>query len=248
MKREWVGKRYWLVGASEGLGRALAHRMSAAGADLILSARDGGTLAALAAELPGQSQILPMDATDPDQVADAVAQLGRIDGLVYLAGVYWPMKAIDWDSARAAQMITVNVNGAIHAVGAVLPQMLARGGGHIVLTGSLSAYRGLPGAIGYGASKAAIMSLAESMHCDLHHTGVDVQLANPGFIRTRLTDKNDFKMPFLMEPDAAARAMLKHMESDRFAVDFPWMFSTVFRLSRLLPEFLYVRLFGARGA
>jgi len=247
MKREWVGKRYWLVGASEGLGRALAQRMSAAGAELILSARDGKTLEALAAELPGRAQVLPMDATDPDQVAAAVAQIGRVDGLVYLAGVYWPMKATEWDSDRAAQMVTVNVNGAIRSVGAVLPQMLARGGGHIVLTGSLSAYRGLPGAIGYASSKAAIMSLAESMQCDLHRTGVDVQLANPGFIRTRLTDKNDFTMPFLMEPDAAARAMLKHMESDRFAVDFPWMFSTVFRLSRLLPEVIYTRLFGARG-
>ncbi|MGS4945478.1 SDR family NAD(P)-dependent oxidoreductase [Meridianimarinicoccus sp. RP-17] len=247
MKREWIGKRYWLVGASEGLGRALAHRMSAAGAELILSARDRGSLDALAAELPGRCHVLPMDATDPEAVATAEAQLGRVDGLVYLAGVYWPMKATDWDSDRAAQMITVNVNGAIRSVGAVLPQMLARGGGHIVLTGSLSAYRGLPGTIGYSASKAAIMSLAESMQCDLHNSGIDVQLANPGFIRTRLTDKNDFRMPFLMEPDAAARAMLKHMESDRFAVDFPWLFSTVFRLSRLLPEFLYTRIFGARA-
>jgi len=247
MKRDWVGKRYWLVGASEGLGRALAHRMSAAGAELILSARDSDTLAALAAELPGRSHVLPMDVTDPAAVAAAQAQLGRVDGLVFLAGVYWPMKATDWDSDRAAQMITVNVNGAIRSVGAVLPQMLARGGGHIVLTGSLSAYRGLPGTIGYSASKAAIMSLAESMHCDLHDSGIDVQLVNPGFIRTRLTDKNDFTMPFLMEPDAAARAMLKHMESDRFAGDFPWLFSTVFRLSRLLPEFLYTRIFGARA-
>jgi short-subunit dehydrogenase len=188
-----------------------------------------------------------MDATDPEAVAAAQAQLGRIDGLVYLAGVYWPMKANDWDSDRAAQMITVNVNGAIRSVGAVLPQMLARGGGHIVLTGSLSAYRGLPGTIGYSASKAAIMSLAESMQCDLHNSGIDVQLANPGFIRTRLTDKNDFKMPFLMEPDAAAAAMMKHMEGQRFSTDFPWLFSTVFRVSRLLPEFLYTRIFGARA-
>jgi short-subunit dehydrogenase len=247
MKREWIGKRYWIVGASEGLGRALAEQLSEAGAELILSARDRGSLEALAAALPGQTHVLPMDATDPEAVAAAQDGLGRIDGLVFLAGVYWPMKATEWDSDRAAQMMTVNVNGAIRAVGAVLPQMLARGGGHIVLTGSLSAYRGLPGAIGYAASKAAIMSLAESMRCDLRHTGIDVQLANPGFIRTRLTDKNDFKMPFLMEPDAAARAMLKHMEGDRFAVDFPWLFSTVFRLSRLLPEAVYTRMFGARA-
>jgi short-subunit dehydrogenase len=155
------------------------------------------------------------------------------------------MKAGDWDSDKATQMIEVNVNGAIRSVGAVLPQMVARGSGHIVLTGSLSAYRGLPGAIGYGASKAAVMSLAESMHCDLHDSGVQVQLSNPGFIRTRLTDKNDFKMPFLMEPKAAAQAMMKHMSGERFSQDFPTAFSFVFRLSRLMPEWLYIRIFGA---
>lgn len=247
MRRDWVGKTYWLVGASEGLGQALARRMSKAGTHLVLSARNEDALKALAADLPGRSLVLPMDVTDPESVAAAAAQLGRIDGVVFLAGVYWPMKATEWDADKAAQMIDVNVNGAIRTVGAALPQMLARGGGHIVLTGSLSAYRGLPGAIGYGASKAAIMSLAESMHCDLHQTGVDVQLVNPGFVRTRLTDKNDFKMPFLMEPEKAAKAMLAHMETDKFAVDFPWLFSTVFRLSRFLPEFLYVHLFGARA-
>ena len=247
MRRDSVGKTYWLVGASEGLGQALARRMSKAGTHLVLSARNEDALKALAADLPGRSMVLPMDVTDPESVAAAAAQLGRIDGVVFLAGVYWPMKATEWDADKAAQMIDVNVNGAIRTVGAALPQMLARGGGHIVLTGSLSAYRGLPGAIGYGASKAAIMSLAESMHCDLHQTGVDVQLVNPGFVRTRLTDKNDFKMPFLMEPEKAAKAMLAHMETDKFAVDFPWLFSTVFRLSRFLPEFLYVHLFGARA-
>jgi NADP-dependent 3-hydroxy acid dehydrogenase YdfG len=246
MKRDWVGKTYWLVGASEGLGRALAQRLSEAGAHLVLSARNEDTLKALADDLPGRATVLPMDVTDPASVAKAAQALGRIDGLIFLAGVYWPMKATEWDADKAAQMIEVNVNGAIRSVGAVLPQMLARGGGHVVLTGSLSAYRGLPGAIGYGASKAAIMSLAESMHCDLHNSGIEVQLANPGFIRTRLTDKNDFKMPFLMEPDEAARHMFRHLSGDAFARDFPWLFSTVFRLSRLLPEGLYIRLFGAR--
>lgn len=247
MTRDWVGKTYWLVGASEGLGAALAHRLSEAGVHVILSARNEDTLKALSDALPGNSAILPMDVTDPASVAQAASQLKRVDGMIFMAGVYWPMKAADWNSENATTMIDVNVNGAIRSIGAVLPQMLSRGGGHIVLTGSLSAYRGLPGAIGYGASKAAIMSLAESMHCDLHDSGIDVQLANPGFIRTRLTDKNDFKMPFLMEPDEAARHMFKHISSEKFSGDFPWLFSTVFRLSRFLPEALYIKLFGAKS-
>lgn len=247
MKREWPGKRYWLVGASEGLGRALAHELSQAGAELILSARNADTLQALAAELPGKAHVVPMDATDPESVAAAQERLGRVDGMVFLAGVYWPMKAGEWDSEKAVTMIDVNVNGAIRSVGAVLPQMLKRSGGHIVMTSSLSAYRGLPGAIGYGASKAAVMSLAESMQCDLRAHGIDVQIANPGFIRTRLTDKNDFHMPFLMEPGPAAKKMMDFMETDRMSLNFPWVFSLVFRLSRLLPDGLYVRLFGAKA-
>jgi len=247
MTRDWVGKTYWLVGASEGLGRALAHKMSLAGVHLILSARNADALEALAADLPGRTRVLPMDVTDPGSVAQAAEAAGRVDGMVFLAGVYWPMKATEWDSDRAAEMIEVNAIGAVRAVGAVLPQMLARDGGHIVLTGSLSAFRGLPGAIGYASSKAAVMSLAESMHCDLHASGIEVQLVNPGFIRTRLTEKNDFTMPFLMDAEPAAEKMFKHLSGRGFAVNFPWVFSLVFRIGRLLPDGLYARLFGTRG-
>jgi NAD(P)-dependent dehydrogenase (short-subunit alcohol dehydrogenase family) len=247
MRREWPGKRYWIVGASEGLGRALAHRLSKAGAELLLTSRNEESLTALRDELPGKAEVLALDVTDGAAVDAAAANLGRIDGLVFLAGVYWPMKTEDWDSDKAAAMMEVNVTGAIRAVGAALPQMLKRSGGHIVLTSSLSAFRGLPGAVGYGASKAAIMSLAETMQCDLRPHGIDVQVANPGFIRTRLTDKNDFHMPFLMEPEDAAQKMVQLMESEKLSGNFPWVFSLVFRLSRFLPDGLYVRLFGAKG-
>lgn len=247
MSRDWPGKRYWIVGASEGLGRALAHRMSKAGAELVLSARSEESLRRLAAELPGRSEILPIDVLDADAMAAAPERIGRIDGLVYLAGVYWPMASTEWDSERAGAMVAVNLTGAIRSIGAVLPQMLRRSGGHIVLTSSLTAFRGLPGAVGYGASKAALMSLAETMQCDLRGQGILVQVANPGFIRTRLTDKNDFAMPFIMEPDKAAREMMDLMNSDRLSKNFPWVFSLLFRLSRFLPDALYVRLFGAKS-
>jgi short-subunit dehydrogenase len=115
----------------------------------------------------------------------------------------------------------------------------------VVIVGSLSGFRGLPGAIGYAASKAGVMALAESMQADLRRTGVTVQLANPGFIRTRLTDKNDFSMPFLMEPEAAARDIFEFMCTRRFSLSFPVPFAWVFRGSQFLPDWLYYRLFGA---
>jgi len=140
----------------------------------------------------------------------------------------------------------VNFTGCARVIGAVLPGMVARGAGHVVITGSLSGFRGLPGSIGYSASKAGVMSLAESLYADLRASGVRVQVANPGFIRTRLTEKNDFSMPFLMEPEEAARAMFEHMNSDGFKASFPMVFSWLFRLSQFLPDWAYYRLFAPR--
>lgn len=244
--RDFKGKRYWLVGASEGLGRALAHRLSDAGADLILSARNADRLSELAKTLPHPAQVVTVDVADPASVTQAAAEVGEVDGLVWLAGVYWPMRTTDWRPTEAEAMVDVNLTGAVRVLGHVVPSMVERNAGHIVLTGSLSAFRGLPGAIGYAASKAGLMSLGETMQLDLRGTGVEVQIANPGFIRTRLTDKNNFKMPALMEPKDAADEMMKLMLSHRSSRNFPFLFSLVFRLSRLLPDWAYIRLFGQK--
>jgi short-subunit dehydrogenase len=153
------------------------------------------------------------------------------------------MKATEWDAGKVAAMVDVNLTGAARVVGEVLPGMLAKTRGHIVLTGSLSGFRGLPGAVGYGATKAGIMSLGETMRIDLKGTGVVVQNANPGFIRTRLTDKNEFRMPFLMEPEEAADHMMRLMRTDRFSSSFPWLFGAWFRFSQFLPDWLYYRIY-----
>ncbi|HBB82103.1 MAG TPA: short-chain dehydrogenase, partial [Sulfitobacter sp.] len=174
----------------------------------------------------------------------AAQEIGPIDGLVYLAGAYWPFGAKDWQAGHAVTMADVNFTGLLRVLGQVVPQMVARDEGHIVITSSLTAYRGLPGSIGYTASKAATMSLAECMHADLRKTGVQVQVINPGFIKTQLTDKNDFKMPFLMEPKDAARRVYEHMNGDSFKLDFPYGFSLLFRLGRFLPDWLYYRFFS----
>ena len=244
--RQFRGKRYWLVGASEGLGRDLAERLSAAGAEVILSARSADRLAEVAATLPGPSLVLPVDVADSASVRRAATEAGQIDGVVFLAGLYWPMAAQDWNADQVETMCDVNFTGCARVVGAALPAMVARGTGHVVITGSLSGFRGLPGAIGYGASKAGVMALAECMQADLRGSGIVVQVANPGFIRTRLTDKNTFAMPFLMEPAEAADHMFRHMQTDRFKVSFPTVFSWLFRLSQFLPDWAYYRIFAPK--
>lgn len=242
--REWVGKRYWLVGASEGLGKALAQTLSRKGAEVILSARSEDTLAEAVKDMSGKASYQTIDISDDDSVKAAAEAVGDVDGVVLLAGVYWPFGADEWDADKATAMVDINFTGFVRVLGQVVPKMVARDKGHIVITSSLTGFRGLPGSIGYTASKAATMSLAECMYADLRKTGVDVQVANPGFIKTRLTDKNEFNMPFIMQPDEAATAMFDHMNSDRFKTSFPTVFSWVFRLSQFLPDWAYYRIFG----
>lgn len=241
---QWQGKRYWLVGASDGLGASLAEKLSRAGAEVILSARSEDKLEALAESMPGKATVIPMDVSDEDSVAQAAQAVGEVDGVVYLAGVYWPFSAKDWNVEQANAMADVNFTGLMRVMGHVVPNMVARDAGHIVITSSLTGFRGLPGSIGYTASKAATMSLAECMYADLRKTGVHVQVVNPGFIKTQLTEKNDFKMPFIMEPEDAAREVFEHMNTDKFKKSFPFAFSLLFRGSQFLPDWLYFRIFS----
>ena len=242
--RQWQGKKYWLVGASDGLGAALARRMSAAGAHVVVSARSEEKLRALVESLPTKGSYQTVDVSDDNSVRKAAAAIGQLDGVVFLAGVYWPFGADEWEVDQATAMADINFTGLVRIMGRVVPQFVSRDSGHIVITSSLTAFRGLPGSIGYTASKAGTLSLAECMYADLRRTGVDVQVANPGFIKTQLTEKNDFHMPFIMEPEDAAEAMFAHMNSSSFKKSFPWLFSLVFRGSQFLPDWLYYRIFS----
>lgn len=245
--RDFRGKRYWLVGASEGLGLALARMLMAEGATVVVSGRNAVRLAEVQGELPG-ALVQAVDVASDASVKAAAEAIGPVDGLVFLAGVYWPMKADALEADKLVAMCDVNFTGCARVLGAVVPGMVARGRGHVVLTGSLSGYRGLPGSMGYSASKSGVMALAECLEADLRGSGIKVQLGNPGFIKTRLTEKNEFSMPFLMTPDEAAAHMLRLMQGERFSLAFPWAFAAMFRLSQFLPDWLYYRVFGTKHA
>ncbi|WP_420585683.1 SDR family NAD(P)-dependent oxidoreductase [Ruegeria sp.] len=234
------GKTYWIVGASEGLGRALAEALSRHGAHLVLSARNADRLAEICASLPN-ARAVPFDVTDLDAVRRAVAETGEVDGLVYNAGAYEPMRSGDWDTEAVLAMTDVNYTGALRVLGETMPGFVRAGRGDITLIGSLSGYRGLPAAVGYAASKAALVSLAETMRFDLKDSGVTVRIVNPGFIKTRLTEKNNFKMPMLMTPEDAADRVVKAMSRRRFRTDFPAPFSWLVRLIDYLPDWLVYR-------
>jgi short-subunit dehydrogenase len=152
------------------------------------------------------------------------------------------MGAKEFHLDTVEKIVDVNISGAFRALAHILPVFVARNAGHIVLVGSVAGYRGLPNAMGYGASKAAINHLAVNLKLDLSDTAIEVQLVSPGFVKTRLTDKNDFPMPFLMSAEGAADCIASGMRKSRFEISFPWQMAVIFKLLNLLPQRLYFAL------
>lgn len=237
------GKKYWIIGASEGLGRELSIQLSNLGVKLIISARNEIRLNKLSSLT--KAKVLALDVLDIDAIKQASKSVGIIDGIIYVAGDYTPLNSTTWNVEEVDKMIAVNFTGAAKVLGFIVPKFLKQNNGHIVMIGSLSGFRGLPNAIGYGASKAAMMHLAENIKADLYKTPIKIQLINPGFIKTRLTEKNNFKMPFIMSVEDAAKRVIIAMNSNRFQTNFPLIFSLLFRASNLLPAFIYFWLFSS---
>ncbi len=242
----WHGQRVWLVGASTGIGRATASRLHGLGAAVTVSARSAGALDGFVAEHPG-AQALAFDATDAAAVQAAAQTLlqrhGRIDLAMYCAGHYKPMQATAFDLADALRHQQINYVGALHLLDAVLPTLLRQAAGgspaHLSLVASVAGYRGLPNALAYGPTKAALINLAEVLYLDLAPTGVGVSLINPGFVATPLTAQNSFHMPALITPETAARAIVQGWATGEFEIHFPKRFTRLLKALRWLPDTLY---------
>lgn len=241
---DWRGKRVWIVGASSGIGEATASALHTLGAAVTVSARKQERLQAFVAAHPG-AQALALDATDRQAVHAAAPQVmaqGRLDCVVYCAGYYTAMRAHAMDVDLALLHMEVNYAGALYLLDAVLPTLMAQGGAHISLVGSVAGYRGLPNSLAYGPSKAALIHLAETLYLDLQDQGIGVSLINPGFVETPLTANNTFKMPALITPQAAAQAILQGWARGDFEIHFPKRFTVWLKLMRLLPYRLYFAL------
>jgi len=239
---DWRGQVAWIIGGSSGIGRATAAALHERGATVVVSGRDAGALQAFAAEHAG-ADTLALDVTQVEQVRAAAQELlkrhGRLDLALYCAGHYRAVRATEYDLGQMLQHQQVNYVGALHMLDAVLPQFLRAQSGHISLVSSAAGYRGLPKALAYGPTKAALQQLAEVLYLDLHRRGIGVSIINPGFVATRLTAQNTFPMPALMTPEQAAREILHGWERGRFEMHFPKRFTLWLKLLRLLPARIY---------
>lgn len=239
----------FVTGASSGLGAALAPLFAADGDTVVLTARRAESLEQLADGIRatgGRALPLALDVTDRAAVLDAVrrveAEAGPVDLLIANAGIGEPTPATRFDSATLERVFRTNVFGVSYCIEAVLPGMIERRAGQIVGISSLAAYRGLPGNASYCASKSAVNALLESLRVELRQHGVTVSIVAPGFVKTPLTARNKFPMPFILDVDDAARRMHRAIRAGRTEYAFPWQLASIVRTGRLLPNALYDRL------
>jgi len=239
---DWHRKRVWVIGASTGIGAETARLLLEKGAFVALSARRADALAAVA-DHHKNALIATLDMVDHATVLEArdkvLRQWQGIDLVLVVAGAYNEMRADTFDLAVANKMIDMNIRGVFNCLDAVLPSLLAQGSGGIGIVSSVAGFRGLPKALVYGPTKAALINLCESLYLDLRPRGLAVHLINPGFVETPLTAGNDFKMPALISARTAAQELLGGIERGEFHIHFPRRFTNWLRMARLLPYRLY---------
>lgn len=239
------GKVAWVVGGSSGIGAAVARELQSRGALVAISARRQDALA----EVSGGAMLaVAADVTDTTSLANAASrirdELGPIDLAVLCAGYWKQMDPGDWDTETFDRHVQVNLIGMSNAIAAVLPEMLSRGSGAIAGISSVAGYRGLAGAEAYGATKAGQINLLESLRLHVAQDGVRVITVCPGFVRTDLTAGNAFPMPFMIEADAAGRAICDGLERDRSEIVFPLRMALLMKTARLVPTGLWSALWS----
>jgi short-subunit dehydrogenase len=233
---EISGARIWVTGASSGIGAALARELADRGASVAISARNADALREVAA---GRMHVEPVDVTDRAATVAAGGAvrtaLGGLDVAVLNAGTWSRFRPEEWDSESFADQLETNLMGTVHALEAVVPTMLAAGTGRVVGTASVAGYRGIPGAEAYGATKAALLNLFESLRGSLGPRGIVVQIVAPGFVQTPMTDRNTFPMPFMVSTSEAARAIADGIAKDKAEIVFPVPMMLLMKAARLVP-------------
>ncbi|MES2535695.1 MAG: SDR family NAD(P)-dependent oxidoreductase [Pseudomonadota bacterium] len=242
---DWAGRRVWVIGASTGIGAETARLLLARGARVALSARGQ---AALESVSDGHDHALPLalDITDHETIRctrdKIMAQWGGLDLVLIVAGGYNEMRADTFNLEAANRLVDLNLRGVLNCLDVVLPVLLRQQAGGIGIVSSVAGYRGLPKALIYGPTKAALINLAESLYLDVRASGIGVYLINPGFVETPLTAHNNFPMPAIISAAAAALEIVAGIEAGRFHIHFPRRFTNWLRLARLLPYRLYFSL------
>ena len=245
----FAGQVAVITGASSGIGWALARALAAEGCKVGLLSAAARAACRVGCEIEksgGSTAFAVADVTDRPQTVAAIHEvadrLGPVDLLIANAGVAPPTTVEPFNVRDIEMMFRVNVLGIVYALEAVLPQMLERRRGHVAAVSSLAAFRGLPGESAYTSSKAAVNVFMEGLRIQLRSKGIMVTTICPGFVQTPMTETNEFKMPFLLTADEAARRIVRTLKQKRKVYNFPWQTSLLMRLLRWTPDWFVERL------
>lgn len=240
--KDFKNLNIWVIGASSGIGKALCLELIKREANLFISSRKVELLNKIKDVNPNEVHVLPVDVLDIESLKQSFNQIPSIDLIIYLAADYSPLTIETLDPKTCSHIIDVNLKGAINLSTVVFPRLIKERKGHLSFVASIAGYIGLPSSSVYGATKAALINYTESIYNEAKAYNIDISVVNPGFVKTNLTAKNDFDMPFIMTPEEAAKEMIKGYESGDFAIVFPKKFSYFFRFLRILPYSLHLRL------
>jgi short-subunit dehydrogenase len=243
----FYNKRIWVIGATSGIGLACAKDFLSHGAKVAISARRADLLQQINDTYPeDQILALTLDARNHSNLTNAYktikAKWGGLDLMVFVSGVYEPMRADNFDLSKAKNIIDLNVLGPMSACDVVLPDFIANQSGGIAIVSSVAGYSGLPKALAYGPSKAAMINFCENLYYDLKPKGISVYMINPGFVATDATANNDFDMPALITPEKASEYILDGIQAGEFDIHFPKRFSLFLKFLRILPYSIYFYL------
>jgi short-subunit dehydrogenase len=241
-----------ITGASSGIGAALAEQLAEYGAKIALVARRPERLEEVADRVRargGQPRVVPCDVVDREAVREAheriLADQGPVDVAFLNAGIGDHAKLTHFDAQRLVHMFEINVFGVLYWMEAILPEMISRGRGTLVPTSSLAAARGLPGAAGYAATKAAVSSLFDGYRAEARRHGLQITIVEPGFVRTEIKRKEK-KLPFLLEAEQTAQIIIDGVAEGKSLIRFPWQTAAAMQLLRHLPDALFDRMMGGR--
>lgn len=247
MDKSYDGQYIWIIGASSGIGNALALELAKRGATLALSARRQDALETLKNQCEGENHIVvPCDVAETDSTRQAFetiqSHFPQLDSCIFMAAIYNPHDGKPKEISFIQNMIRVNIGGAYNVLDSITPYYKSRQKGQIAICASVAGFRGLPTGQPYCSTKAALINLCESLKIDLGKSNIDVKVINPGFVKTPLTDKNEFPMPMIITADNAANCIANDLLTKKFEIHFPKRFTYLMKIIRLLPHWLYFLL------
>ena len=244
MLKNIKGQTIWIIGASSGIGKALAHHLATQGATLILSARRADTLQDIMESLSGDGhQVYPLDVQDTSAIFQTVQKITTantsLHRILFMSATYNPSSIEDMEIEFIRKSMDVNLISAMALTQALIPVLKKQPFGQLAFCGSVAGYMGLPNGQPYSATKAGLINFTECLHAELYANKttrhIDIKLLSPGFVRTPMTDKNTFHMPFRIEPEDASKAIIAGLKSSRFEIHFPKMFTCLLKCIAILP-------------